>query len=62
VTGATRLNAVGDRASGWFDFFAIRAYGDGHERQHVGLFEPPRRVRFDGCGDAAEFDKGPMHR
>jgi branched-chain amino acid transport system substrate-binding protein len=50
VTGPARLNAAGDRESGPFDFFAICAAGDTAEWQHVGLFEPPDEVRFEGCG------------
>jgi branched-chain amino acid transport system substrate-binding protein len=53
VTGWTRLNEAGDRASGGFDFMAICAADSAYAWRHVGTYEPSAdgagAVSFDGC-------------
>ena len=53
VTGWTRLNDAGDRASGAFSFTGICRSGDGYAWQPVGTYEPSAdgqgSVTFTGC-------------
>lgn len=53
VTGWTRLNAAGDRASGAFDFHAICPDTTGYAWHHVGTYKPTADgagiVTFAGC-------------
>jgi branched-chain amino acid transport system substrate-binding protein len=53
VTGWTRLNAAGDRATGAFDFHGICATGTDYAWQHTGTYEPTADgtgiITFAGC-------------